>query len=528
MAPGRAAACGDGPAGRARRRGAELSALHTSCGPLGTLCRLPRSPARCRKAPIWRTGASVGGNARVCHASPGVAWRSSPDRPRPSDHSQHTQPPVRNRLAPADAGSQPLASCSSHVLSLVSSQRSCQARVDSSDRSQALQLRQAKRRVQSGGGGGRQRRRRQRQAAAAEPPPHQFASQDGIGVQGVWVRPGVWMRAGQALHAGACPASLPAACAPLPAACARSPGPSLPSLRLLDIPQVGLLTLKTAAKPLAKQFERVIMGHPVARQRVISMAQVRPVCRAAAAAVAYGRPRAKPSSRRGRLLSPQSARRPPGPPVPRAHPRARPAVAAPPGGRHLAGGGGAHRARVCGRHERGEGAGAGVQGGLRGLPVRGERGWAPLECRAVQPEGASGSEQRAAAARCRVRGRARLAWRHGTALARRCCRYGRRRRCCALSPAAAAVAARSRPPPPPLLRALARHRPPLSLGPPARPSRPPRPQVGIGVVGAELYRKNQEDLVKKEKEAAEKEAMRDLHERHLAAERVRVGAAWAG
>lgn len=47
-------------------------------------------------------------------------------------------------------------------------------------------------------------------------------------------------------------------------------------------------------------------------------------------------------------------------------------------------------------------------------------------------------------------------------------------------------------------------------------------QMGIILVGVELHRKNQEDGAKKAKEAAEKEAIRDLHERHLAAERVRA------
>jgi hypothetical protein len=38
---------------------------------------------------------------------------------------------------------------------------------------------------------------------------------------------------------------------------------------------VFALSLKTASKPLAGQFERYVMGHPTLRQRVISMAQVR-------------------------------------------------------------------------------------------------------------------------------------------------------------------------------------------------------------------------------------------------------------
>lgn len=39
--------------------------------------------------------------------------------------------------------------------------------------------------------------------------------------------------------------------------------------------QVGLLTIKTAAKPLAKRFETFVLGHPVARRKVIDIAQVR-------------------------------------------------------------------------------------------------------------------------------------------------------------------------------------------------------------------------------------------------------------
>jgi hypothetical protein len=37
---------------------------------------------------------------------------------------------------------------------------------------------------------------------------------------------------------------------------------------------VGLLTMKTAAKPLATQFEKLVMNHPVWRARVIDIAQV--------------------------------------------------------------------------------------------------------------------------------------------------------------------------------------------------------------------------------------------------------------
>jgi len=46
-------------------------------------------------------------------------------------------------------------------------------------------------------------------------------------------------------------------------------------------------------------------------------------------------------------------------------------------------------------------------------------------------------------------------------------------------------------------------------------------QIGVGVVVAELQRKNKEDSAKKEKEAAEKQAIKELHERHLATETVR-------
>ena len=37
--------------------------------------------------------------------------------------------------------------------------------------------------------------------------------------------------------------------------------------------KVALLTLKTAAKPLAKQFEKLVMSHPVMRKQVIGLAQ---------------------------------------------------------------------------------------------------------------------------------------------------------------------------------------------------------------------------------------------------------------
>lgn len=44
-------------------------------------------------------------------------------------------------------------------------------------------------------------------------------------------------------------------------------------------------------------------------------------------------------------------------------------------------------------------------------------------------------------------------------------------------------------------------------------------QMGVVLLGVELHRKNKEDAVKKEKEAAERQAIRDLHERHLRAEK---------
>lgn len=37
--------------------------------------------------------------------------------------------------------------------------------------------------------------------------------------------------------------------------------------------QVALLTLKTAAKPLASRFEATVMNHPVWRKKVVDMAQ---------------------------------------------------------------------------------------------------------------------------------------------------------------------------------------------------------------------------------------------------------------
>lgn len=36
---------------------------------------------------------------------------------------------------------------------------------------------------------------------------------------------------------------------------------------------MGMLTLKTAAKPLASRFEAYVMSHPVARRTVIDLAQ---------------------------------------------------------------------------------------------------------------------------------------------------------------------------------------------------------------------------------------------------------------
>ena len=46
-------------------------------------------------------------------------------------------------------------------------------------------------------------------------------------------------------------------------------------------------------------------------------------------------------------------------------------------------------------------------------------------------------------------------------------------------------------------------------------------QMGVALVVVELNRKNKEDAAKKEKEAAERQAIRDLHVRHLSA--VKVG-----
>ncbi|KAL4425339.1 hypothetical protein ABPG75_009355 [Micractinium tetrahymenae] len=43
--------------------------------------------------------------------------------------------------------------------------------------------------------------------------------------------------------------------------------------------------------------------------------------------------------------------------------------------------------------------------------------------------------------------------------------------------------------------------------------------MGVALVAVEINRKNKEDAAKKEKEAAEKQAIRELHERHLSAEK---------
>lgn len=44
--------------------------------------------------------------------------------------------------------------------------------------------------------------------------------------------------------------------------------------------KVGALLLKTMAKPLSTRFEKWVMSHPVARQRIVHAAQVRaPGCR---------------------------------------------------------------------------------------------------------------------------------------------------------------------------------------------------------------------------------------------------------
>ena len=47
-------------------------------------------------------------------------------------------------------------------------------------------------------------------------------------------------------------------------------------------------------------------------------------------------------------------------------------------------------------------------------------------------------------------------------------------------------------------------------------------QMGVVLVAVELLRKNKEDTAKKEKEAADKEKVKQLHERHLQAEKVRL------
>lgn len=39
--------------------------------------------------------------------------------------------------------------------------------------------------------------------------------------------------------------------------------------------KIATLTIRTIAKPMASRFERAILNHPAARQRVISVAQVR-------------------------------------------------------------------------------------------------------------------------------------------------------------------------------------------------------------------------------------------------------------
>ena len=73
----------------------------------------------------------------------------------------------------------------------------------------------------------------------------------------------------------------------------------------------------------------------------------------------------------------------------------------------------------------------------------------------------------------------------------------------------------------------------LLRAPPARPPRPARLplQIGVTLVVVEITRKNKEDAAKKEKEAAEKLETKELHERHLATERVggpAAGRGWAG
>ena len=137
--------------------------------------------------------------------------------------------------------------------------------------------------------------------------------------------------------------------------------------------QVGLLTLKTAAKPLAKQFESFVMGHPVARQKVIDVAQARHGARRLVPALAQQPPLLqRPSRCRSRIRPTARAATPLSTPAAACAPPCAPTVAAQAGGWDQPGRGGQERAGVCGGHERGQGAGAGQQGCVRGLPLRGE------------------------------------------------------------------------------------------------------------------------------------------------------------
>ena len=93
--------------------------------------------------------------------------------------------------------------------------------------------------------------------------------------------------------------------------------------------KVALLTLKTAAKPLAKQFEKLVMNHPVMRQKVIAMAQVsRRACRRLPSSSAWqpGEPELHPpshTSRQRRSLHHSTRRQwPPTHPTPTLEPHA--------------------------------------------------------------------------------------------------------------------------------------------------------------------------------------------------------------
>ncbi len=66
--------------------------------------------------------------------------------------------------------------------------------------------------------------------------------------------------------------STPTACLRRPPACGSA---QAVAFRCLTAAQVALLTMKTAAKPLASQFEKYVMGRATTRQHVINIAQVR-------------------------------------------------------------------------------------------------------------------------------------------------------------------------------------------------------------------------------------------------------------